>query len=461
MEQPVDIYLTDGNLGKGSEGADGVHVKVGVAEKGTAGVLVPISNGNEAEARFGSGALVDALVRHFDEGGKACYAASVENDVAGSIGAVTQSGSGSAVCATTGTPTAKKSFQIEIVSGGACETAQFRFSTDGGETFSDVYTTPASEAEILLDYGVSITFTGEGDCFVKGDIYSFDSEGPNASSTKFLEAIDDIKEQYDPENYAYRFIHVVGSFDRSFWNSLGVKADEFNEDKIFIFFVTEYRPKTSEETEDEYFQTLIDESRLYTHKRVSLVGTREKYGDDTDYKSTAIRLVAVLSGCKVNVHPGWVEEYASESTTEIQYWDVLQDYIESLDNANVICACKYQNWAGIYIKEAHLMSAKSSDYQTIYDLRPADKVRYLAYEKIMPFVNSEAGIEGDDTGVDSIAAEIDLAISCAMELPGQSEIADHETNLAFADDEVTGTIDIIAKGTNKKFSIGVGYTKSL
>lgn len=460
MEQPVNIELTDGNLGNGAEGVDGLHVKLGVSEKGTPGVLVPINNGNEAVARFGSGQLVDCLVRYFSEGGAACFASVVETDVDGSLSAVIQTGSGSAVCAVSGTPTAKKEFKVEIVAGGAPETAMCRFSTDNGVTWSEPFTLPASGEEIALDYGVIAVFTGTGDCFVKGDIYSFSSESPSATSVKFLEAIDDIKNQYDPIEKPYKFIHVVGAFDRAFWSSLAVKAAEFDEDKIYLFFVTEYAPKTTQ-TEDEYFQEMIDEARLFHDLRVCLVGTRERYGNDVDFRSSSIRLTAVLSVCKVNVHPGWVQEYAAKTSTEIEFWDVLKDYIESLDAANVICACKYQNWSGIYFKEAHLMSDANSDYQTIYELRPADKVRFIAYRKVMPYVNSEAGVEGDESGIDNISAEIDSEIANAMQLPGKSEIAGHETSLSFADDEVSGTIDIFAKGTNKKFSIGVGYKKEV
>ncbi len=461
MKQPVDVFQTDGNLDRGSEGADGLHVKIGVAEKGTAGELIPISNGNEAVARFGSGALVDSLVRHFAEGGAVCYATCVESDIAGTIGEVSHTGTGSATCTVSGNPNAKKDFKVEILYGGACEIAQFRFSNDGGVTFSEAFTLPASGSAILLSNGVSVTFTGTGDCFAKGDVYSFSTEAPNANSLKFLEAIDKVKEAYDPINCAYKFIHVVGAFDRAFWTSLGVKADEFDEDKIFIFFVTEFRPQGASESADEYFQEMIDEGRLFHHGRVAVVGTRERYGNDDDFKSTAIRLVANLSASKTNIHPGWVEGFPAKTSTEIETWEVLKDYIDSLDMSNIICACHYQNWKGIFIKEAHLMSDKNSDYQFIYELRPADKIRFLAYNKIMPFVNSEAGVEGDESGVDSLAAEIDNAISNAMELPGNSEIGGHETVLNFANDEVFGDILMLAKGTMKRFRIGVGYVKSL
>jgi hypothetical protein len=261
---------------------------------------------------------------------------------------------------------------------------------------------------------------------------------------------------------------VVGGFNRDFWESAGSLADDWDEMKIHGFFVLEYPAKGDGVEADDYFQAMLDEARLFNHKRIALVGSREKYGTDTDFKSSAIRLCAVLSRSKVNVHPGYVKDYASLTATEIEHWDILRGFADDFDGGNIIIACKYDQWPGIYIKADHLMSANTSDYQMIHELRPADKARRIAFSKIMPFVNSEQGAAGDTTGIESLKAEIDVEIASRMEQPGESEINGHVTELQYAERTdtqgriikgITGFIGIYKKGTNEFIEVDVGYTR--
>ncbi|HOW82441.1 MAG TPA: DUF2586 family protein [Spirochaetota bacterium] len=455
MDSPVTVNLADGRLGQGDEFADGLHVKIGVAEGGSANTVYAIASRRETIARFGAGALVDSLTRHFEEGGKALFAMRPTNSLAGSIGSVTQSGTGP-LLTPTGTPTGARSFKVQIVAGGAAETATYRYSNDGGVTWSSIYTTPAQGSSIVLTDGVTISF-GTG-TFAAGEEYTFATTAPNAAAADFIDAIDAVRAAYNPASCAYTFIHIVGGFARTFWESVKSTLADFETARIFVNFILEYPAYASGDV-DAYLQTMLDEYRLFQEKRISVVGGYIRYGDDSVYRSAAILLCANLSRCRTNIHPGWVNAFKSLTGKEIRHWTEIQDFINDLDGANVILAVQYPNWDGIYIKKDHLMGPSTSDYQTIHDLRPADKVRRLAYSKIMPFVNADA--EGSDSGVDSLIAEIDLAISQAMEDPAKKEIKGHTTRLTFnaSTKAVTGSIDIQPKGTMETITVDVGYTR--
>lgn len=458
MKQPVNIPLSDGNLGNGKK-VDGLHVKLGVAEKGDPNILYEIASPNDASYYFGAGQLVDNLDRHFAEGGKTCFAMRPVNDVAGSVSEVTHTGSGSAVMSVSGEIKGTRDVVVEIVQGGAFETATFRFSTDSGVTWSDVFATPATDTEIALFDSVTISFSGTGDAFESGDTYVFTTTAPTASMTEFLAAVDAIRMQYSPDLFPYRFIHIVGGFDRPFWEAIKTKQPEFEDDRIFVHFVLEYPAIAEGEDVPAYYYAMKDELRLFSALRESVVCSRLRYGTDTDFKSAAIHLCAVLSRCKVNEHPGHVGQFVSKTATAIQHWDELTPIIDSLELAKGIFACHYQNWDGIYIKKDWLMSPADSDFQTIHDLRPADKARFIAYNNIMPYVNSEEGADGDEGGVDSLKADIDNAISEQMEEPGNAEIKGHETELSFADNEVTGKLHLQKRGTNERYTLAIGYRK--
>lgn len=461
MIQPVTLNVIDGALGYGLSGTDGLHVKIGVAESGIANKLFSIGSKQVAKNIFGKGALVDSLLLHFDEGGIKCFALRPENDIAGNIGEVTHTGTGSATLQISGTPTGSRNFVIEIVSGGACETATYRWSEDGGINFSDVFVTPTSGTPIQLTCGVTISFSGTGDCFVKGDTYSFSSTAPSASAVSFLNALDAVKNQYDPDNAAYTFIHIVGGFERSFWEAVKAKEIEFENKRIFVRFVLEYPPKMDQTSISEYFQEMIDECKLFTSKKIAIVGSRLRYGNDTSFKSAAILLCAKLSQCKVNEHPGYVRKYASNIASEIEFWEDLDEYVTDLDDANVIVAVKYANWPGIYIKKDHCMAPADSDYQTIHQGRVIDKVRRIAYKKIMPFVNGIA--EGGESGIDSLVAEIDAAINSSMRIPGEEEIVKHEIeidpNQDLTSGELKGQIHIYPTNIMERITIDIGYRK--
>ncbi|GAB4220023.1 MAG: DUF2586 family protein [Spirochaetota bacterium] len=461
MIQPVTLNVVDGGLGYGLTGTDGLHVKIGIAEKGDTNKLYSIGSKQVARNTFGKGPLVDSVTYHFDEGGIKCFALRPDNDIAGSIGQITHSGSGSATMQATGTPTGARQFVIEIVTGGACETATYRWSEDGGINFSDIYTTPASGTPIQLSCGISISFSGTGDCFVKGDRYSFSTIAPQASAVSFLNALDAVKNQYNPDSAAYTFIHIVGGFERSFWEAVKAKEEEFEDKRIFVRFILEYPPKDEQTSITEYLQTMIDECKLFTSKKIGIVGGRLRYGSDTEYKSAAILLCAKLSQCKVNEHPGYVRKYASKIATEIEFWNEMEEYVTDLDDANVILAVKYANWPGIYIKKDHCMAAADSDYQTIHQGRVIDKVCRIAYQKIMPFVNGVA--EGGESGIDSLIAEIDAAINSSMRIPGDEEIVKHEIEIDPDQDlssgELKGQIHIYPTNIMERITIDIGYRK--
>ena len=456
MESPVDIRIKDGGLGRGGSGADGLHVKIGVAEGGDANKLYLISNDKEVPFVLGGGMLSDTLTRHFDEKGNRCFGIRPVNDVNGSIGSITKSGNG-AVLSATGQPLATKDYVVEIISGGASESATFRFSGDGGIKWSGVFVTPAVSSEIDLGNGVKISF-GSGD-LVTGERYSFSSVGPTASVTEFLKTIDEVRKLYNPKLAPYRFIHIVGGFDRSFWEAVKSKIQDFEDNRIFIHFILEY-PKALDGADiTEYFRLMKEEAKLFESKRIAVVGSRQRYGSDSEFRSTAIMLCANLSNEKTNTHPGWVERFKSISSSEIEHWNVINESGEYLDLANIIFARHYSNWDGIFIHQDNLMSDETSDFQKIHEIRPADKVRFLAYNKIMPFIN--AAVEGGSGGLNSLIAEIDVEIETKMEQAGRAEIAGHETELVFDEDtnEVTGSVAIYKIGTMEKITIDIGYQK--
>lgn len=67
------------------------------------------------------------------------------------MGAVTSAGTTPPAVTLAGTPLGPYKLYIDIVTGGASGTATFRFSTDGGNSWSATYTVPSAGGSIVLD----------------------------------------------------------------------------------------------------------------------------------------------------------------------------------------------------------------------------------------------------------------------------------------------------------------------
>src|SRR5688572_16866562 len=148
--------IVDGGLAVVPAANDGVSVKVGTSTTGTVGFhSYAGSDTDTVGTDLGQGPLPDATVKNLvHSGGKQTIALKMAASTAGSSSAVTQSGAGPAVTLT-GTPDDYYLGIVEITLGGARGTATFRYSLDGGDTYSDDILTAAT---YVLPNGITLNF---------------------------------------------------------------------------------------------------------------------------------------------------------------------------------------------------------------------------------------------------------------------------------------------------------------
>ena len=197
--------LRDGGLGVLPEDTTQTSWKIGVSSAGTAGQVYTFrgTDTQSVVSSLGYGPLVDAIVAHLlKSGGKTVYAYKATASTAGSSSAVTKTGT-SPNMTLTGTPINYADGKVVIVAGGTLGTATFRYSLDGGDTYSDTIATAATYA--IAEQGITLNFAAGS--YVAGDYYTWVDTAPAMTNANLSDGLDDIIES--PLEAA--FVHVVGT----------------------------------------------------------------------------------------------------------------------------------------------------------------------------------------------------------------------------------------------------------
>ncbi len=197
------LSIIDGGMGISSGAVIGKSAKIGVSSAGVAGTTYPFAGTDPQSVidTLGVGPLVDATIKHLlQSGGKPVLAHKATSSTAGSSSAVTQSGAGPTVTLS-GAPYDQGEGIAEIMLGGARGTATFRYTLDGGDTYSDVYATAAT---YVLPNGVTLNFPVG--TYVLAETYSWTDTAPAMTLANVQAGFDALLLLADD----CEFVHVVG-----------------------------------------------------------------------------------------------------------------------------------------------------------------------------------------------------------------------------------------------------------
>lgn len=190
------LTIRDPGLGLVSP-AGNAFVFLGASEKGTLNTVQSISSPAVAVDTFGEGPLSEALAYALLVGGGPQYAVRVTGTVAGATGAVTKTAIGTSTGTVAAAGAAYDTYDVivEITKSGALGVAEFRFSLDGGRTYSEARTVPSGGTYAIPRTNVTLTFTaGAGPTILeRGDKFTFTTTAPHYSSTELNAGIDAVQ----------------------------------------------------------------------------------------------------------------------------------------------------------------------------------------------------------------------------------------------------------------------------
>ncbi|WP_435924815.1 DUF2586 domain-containing protein [Paenibacillus sp. DYY-L-2] len=415
------VVIQDGGLGASHDAAGGVHLKIGVCSLGTPNQIYRVSDPSKIASTFGTGELVRALLDSMQLGARDIIVIPAAASVAGTVGAVTKTGTGGRVLNVTGTPNNRHDVIVKIVKSGAANAAQYQLSLDGS-TFGPVRTIPSNGTIALPDTGLTLNFTSPTppttDNFVEGDEYRFETTAPQMSNADFLAAMNVVKNN----SLNYEYIHVVGESDSSLWAMCASDAVALEENHKPIHFICEAQRPDEGETVDQWVQALITARQSFVSDRVSVVAPIVQVAaldGSVRWTNLAGVYAGILARARVSESPGKVMSFPLTNVTALME-GMDNSHIKALDDAGYITARTFEGLSGFYITNGRMMANAGSDFEFVEVRRTVDKAARLVRQASVRFVQSEA----DEDGLDNLIANLAAPLSGQMMSAGAPEISD-------------------------------------
>ena len=259
---------------------------------------------------------------------------------------VTSAGTTPPVVGITGTPNGYHNLRVEITTGGARGTAVFRWSIDGGATWTSTVTTAAT---------VALTGTGLTLTFATGTDYAADNVYTAHGAKAFRDRLDTAHAKMAAAEAAYRYARAIVDGPTGASDAVCIRAT-----------ATLVAPRVCSVPSSVRLLSSIS-SRRYL-------------------RPAAWPFVTRVVATEVHTHPGRVD------------LGPLSDVIAStrderltpgLDDARWSTLLTREGEAGTYVTRGRLFASPGSDFQYIMNCRVIDKACRLARKALTRFLNAD------------------------------------------------------------------------
>lgn len=429
----VNVIVKDGGLGLVSPDQTIQHAKVGTCSLGTANEIVYLTSPDQVAGSFGTGPLANALYDAFAAGARKIYAVKAATDVAATIGAITATKTGQGNITAAGTPLDAYEVVIELLQAGALNTATFRYSLDGGDTWSEEITTPSAGTYVLAGTGITLTFTEHttpADSFDVGDAYGFKTTAPGASVNNITDAINAVLNS----SVFAEYIHVVGSTNSSVWSALSTLMDTAATDKYkYTHVLCEAAGPTDGQEISAWVQALVTAADGFDSTRVAVCAAWAEIQDSLTGRVVNRNGAGIYSGRVSSIpekrSPARVRDGALPNVVRINPLGLSEEQIKDLSDAGFITFREYEGIDGVYVTEGRMMAAAESDFQYVELRRVMDKACRKVRLAALQYKHAEA--EGDMEHLKaSLQAEIDTMVGAKDIVSGRIVIPDGQDILS-------------------------------
>lgn len=433
----------------------GTQIKIGYCTGLAPGQFVTLLDEDSVKEKLGVGPLAEACLDTVQVQGGTIIAIAAAASVAGTSTALAHTGTGQATFVKNGNPNGEYDIILEITLGGTLNQAQYKVSLDGGDSWSQIKTVPV-DGIVDTGTGITITFTAAVNpptSFVAGDTYTLKTTAPSMSNQDFLDAMDVVKNN----NFVYEFIHVAGATAAALWAVCGTEADTLEAEAIPTFFVCETRNIGAAETVDTYVQALITEKGQFAHDRVCVVAGRLELADlrgrQQDKNAGGIT-AGIIGKSRIEESAGKVRKYnLAPPALAIKPDGINEGHLKQLNEAGFTICRTYNQYPGIYIEEANLMSIPGSDYMYVKDRRLADTAGRLAYQAGMFYMKSEMF----EDELDNLKANMEVPLD---QMVRDKHMKDYELELVTAaNDEIVFDLALYEVGSIRKFKTRISLER--
>lgn len=433
--------VSDGTLGLVPPDNSANTAVIGVCSSGTTEQVYAYSSSDAIDtvkSELGYGPGPEAAAYHLSKDGSTVYVikADTTGGTAASCSAVVASGGGPAV--TVNTATAYDDYQVKIliVAGGAVGTSTFKYSLDGGDTYSATITTAATY--VIPNSGITIAFAAG--TYVAAEYYTFTSTAATYSTTKMGTAID----AFLNSSYDASLIHIVGRPSG---------AADTDKATAFQAMVAAVQTKlAAAATSYVYARALVDGPDVANDSTADALLV-------TAFVSTdASRVLAAAGSCEltsalvagrkfkrpatwpivararqipISEEPGFVGRGSLGADCRLQTSETPPTkYNDSrlrstLHDARFATLRTHRRRQGVYVTQARLMSATTSDFQLLPHGRVMDRACAVVYETLIDYINASVRIDSTtgyilEADAKAIESRAEQALRAAITAPGHA-----------------------------------------
>lgn len=206
------LSIRDGGLGLADDNDNGVPALIGCSSSGTANVVASYTDPQTLRDALGSGPMVELALHILAVAGGPVVCVKAPSSTAGAAGSVTATKTGTATLAVTGAALDAYDAIVSIVTGGAtlaAGDATFKYSLDGGRTYSAEIAVPTSGVYVIPNTGHTLTWTySSGTAFVAADKWTWTSTAPACTLNEATTAMDALAADVSTDFF---IIHIVGA----------------------------------------------------------------------------------------------------------------------------------------------------------------------------------------------------------------------------------------------------------
>lgn len=353
-------------------------VVLGVASGGVENVVYSFTNPRDVVDTIGQGGLPEALCTSLEIGGGPQYGVRLHASIAGTIGTITKTGSGSGTVTPSGAPFDAYKLRVLITKDGAPGTAEFSFSLDG-LTWSDNLVTPSGGTPagsffgIEALTGIKLVFAGT---FATGDLYSWDCSAPFYSPSDLANGMAAILDS----GIDFAFIHLAGEAATTSAGKLLAAALDvhvktlFNQARFVRAMLGSGRSDKATAVTD--YQSFSSRNVLVTYGQCVMLSSKPMAGWSYPTRSIINTVAARACGSLISTDLGRVKSGALEGVVAIAHDEARYP---QMDAKGFTTLRTVQGRAGFYITNGRLMSPPGSDFRYWQHARCMDTACRIAW----------------------------------------------------------------------------------
>lgn len=331
---------------------------------------------------------------------------------------------GSPAVTSTGAPKRTSQGIIEITKAGAVGTSTFRFSVDGGDTWSPDYATVASFTGLVDRLGMTFLFAVGA--YVLGERYTWSTRGPSFDATAFAAAVDAVKGQ----PYRWRLVHPVGIVDAAsdtlkasgtvaFASAVHTKLESLAlSDKLFMRALIEGPDVANDATGDTALVTAVTG---VTAPRSVLVADFAEIRSPLDgavmKRPAAWAVMARILGAAggISEDPGEVgETFEGQLPASVVSIRRNESARPVLNDARIATLTTHRGAPGRYVTKGKTLAAPGSDIELIQHAMIIDRGLEVASLEAIKLLNKRQRVNANGTIDEADARVIESKILTAM-----------------------------------------------